>query len=190
MTNLRYDLCPICGNRKRSVSQTCRKCRYQLNDRPLQMPDTGIHHDLLSPGWLAEFRGLFWGEGSAMIVPNQSSYSAILALNLRADDISAMQDIQARLGGFLVWSALGVNLRPHTHPQVQWRATRLDHVREICQLLLADIQLSTKKTEDVRQVLAFCDFRLPNRYRPIVSEDREKMREMFERLRQSRIFGF
>lgn len=184
---LRYDECPICGNRKRTVSKTCQKCRFHLNDRPGQAPDPGHIPGKPSEEWLQEFRGLFWGEGSAMIVPNNRSYSVILALNLRIDDLELVQDIQLKLGGFLVWSASAARQNPNASPQAQWRVSRLTHVLEICELLLENSVLSAKKKQDVELVLGFCKWRLPRLGSPLTEEERIEMKRRCDELRASRI---
>jgi len=182
----KYDLCPFCGGKKRDVSASCQKCRFRLNDRPDQVPDPKCVPERPSETWLSEFRGLFWGEGSAMIIPNNHSYSVLLALNLRIDDLELVQDLQAKLGGFLVWSASAARQNPNASPQVQWRVSRLTHVLEICELLLEGSVLAAKKRQDVDQVLDFCSWRLPDLGSPLSKEQKAEMKQRCDTLRISR----
>lgn len=176
-----YDTCPICGNPKRDISKTCRKCSGTQVGEPEAHPVSQVQHHILTKDWLTEFRGLFWGEGSAMIVPNGSSYGVILALALREDDGELVKDIYLKLGGTL--------LRRHTkgyHDQFQWRATRLDHVLEICNLLLDNVQLPAKKVGDVVLVRDFCEWRLPKHRSPLTESEREEMKRRCQELRDRR----
>lgn len=186
---LRYDTCPICGGKKRSVSKTCQKCRYRLNDKPSQEPDQGINYELLTLEWLSEFRGFFWGEGSAAIIPNNRSYSALLTIGLRADDLPALQDIQRRLGGFLVWNASASRQNPNAGLGVHWRVSKMPHVRDICSLLLERVVMPAKKVKDVRQVFDFCEWRLPRYGCRLTDEERTEMKRRHTALLESRIFS-
>jgi hypothetical protein len=179
----RYDLCPNCGKPKRKVARLCKDCQgLVLNTRGTA--NLIVDRTAIDQSWLSEFRGLFWGEGSAMIVPNNGSYGPILALNLRIDDRAAVESIQEHLGGKLLRLSSRIGDK-HYADQMQWRATRLEEVQAICELLLADMQIPAKKVQDVRRVLEFIEYRLSlGRY--LTPEQRLELKRLHDDLRSSR----
>lgn len=177
----RYDTCPKCGGRKRSVSKTCQSCRYDLSSAPEQEPYSDVQHHLLDDDWLREFAGFFWGEGSAMILPNGSSYTAKISLTLRRDDLPLLQDVQRRLGGSLAWTGY-----KNKHRQVAWNVTGLERVKTVCELLLSASDLPAHKRGDMKLVLDFCDWRLPNLGCPLSDEDRTEMERRYQELQDYR----
>lgn len=182
----RYDECPVCGGWKRKVAKTCRKCRFfDMNYTP--SGDDGIKDDRLTSEWLHQFRGLFWGEGSAMILKNGSTYTTGLALVLRADDKDVIFDIQSKLGGRVLYYD-APRRRRYGNPQYSWKVSDLEQVAEICRLLLDGNLIPAKKVGDVERVLAFCEFRLPNRFRLIGDDDRREMKRRYRELLRYRRF--
>lgn len=150
----RHDVCPICGGPKRSVSARCNNCRRQSQNENLEYH---INWKLATPVWLSEFRGLFWGEGYAGIVRNNTSFSPVLALRLRDDDGDLIRDIQSKLGGRYLISQTSLK-NPNAGDSLEWRTTDLDHCIELCHMLL-DSVLPAKKYRDTEAVLDFCTWR-------------------------------
>jgi hypothetical protein len=180
----KYDTCPSCGGPKRSVSKFCNKCRY-IETRYSAAEPTAIP----SPDWLREFAGLFWGEGSAFIAPNNGSYSAYISLGLRADNLPVLEEIQRYLGGTIIKSNYAMKVNPHASPAYQWRITGLKRVAHVAQLLLEHSSFPAKKRQEVEQVLAFCQWRLPRISKLMSSEERETMRQMCEENKRTRVFS-
>lgn len=175
----RYDTCPKCGGRKRKVSKTCKLCqRLDHNGNARYVVDW----DLVTDAWLSEFCGFFAGEGYAGIIRNNSSFSAILALRLRDDDVAAVFDIQEKLGGRLLYSK---RKSEHHGDQVEWRTTNLSHAIEICELILERSVLPNKKLKDIEQVLDFARWRLSIGYH-FSDEERQEAQRRLDKLRQSR----
>lgn len=178
---MRYDTCPICGKPKRSVATTCKRCQRQSQN--LEEPKE-VTQDA---EWLIEFAGLFWGEGSAMIIPNNGSYSPCLCLRLRDDDHLVIEDIQQHLGGRLLHSYRHTRNSHHGN-QLEWRVTNLERCELICRLLLNFSQFHSKKRNDVEAVLSFCIWRKScGRY--FTDEEREEANFRMVSLRQSRIYS-
>src|SRR5262245_24403519 len=115
----RYDTCS-CGRPKRKVSRTCKECQRQTQNAD---SDNSIHRHLLTPQWIAEFRGFFMGEGCALIVLNgqSKSPSAQLTIRLRDDDCKLLEEVQRVLGGKLLYSHAHKN--PNAGGQAHWRVT-------------------------------------------------------------------
>lgn len=177
---MKYDTCPLCGKPKRSVAATCKYCQRQSQNRV----DFQITQDR---EWLTEFAGLFWGEGSAMIIRNNTSYSPALVLRLRDDDHLVIEDIQRHLGGRILHSYRNKTNPKHGN-QIEWRTTNLEHCEIICRLLLDNSTLLAKKKNDVEAVLDFCRWRkTTGRY--LTDEDREEAEFRMNALRESRMYS-
>lgn len=179
----RYDICPKCGGRKRTVSKTCKKCQSQSEN--LHSTCT-IDYSLATPLWIAEFSGLFWGEGSAMIVRNNTSFAAILCIRLRDDDYEVIRDIQQTLGGRLLHRYLHKKNPKHGN-QVEWRTTNMEHILEIGNLVLEHSAFEAKKKHDLQRVLEFCAWRL-NQDRFMTPSQREEAEKLMYSLRNSRLY--
>lgn len=187
-TDTRYDICPECGEIKRVVAKTCKQCRYVGAKKVSVEVLKSVRRDLITPEWISEFRGLFWGEGSAMIVPNNNSYSTIISLGLRSDDKAVLVDIYEKLGGSVVEHSTAHRRNPLHGTQLQWRVTSIPHVLEICRLLLASPLIPAKKVGDVRLVMSFCEWRIARYTCPITPEERQEMKRRHEELTASRLF--
>lgn len=175
-----YDTCPNCGGIKTKVSSVCKSCQRQD-----QNIDARYDIDLstIHPAWISEFRGLFYGEGSAMIIMNNGSYSPCLAIRLRDDDGEVIRDIQRVLGGrYLKSNRNAVN--PKHGSQFEWRTTNLHHCKQICELLIEGL-LPARKKQDIHLVLDFCTWRI-NSPVHFSDEAREEAKRRFHQLREIR----
>lgn len=177
----RYDTCPICGGPKRTVAKSCKKCWRQPQNRSAPVE---IDYSIATPEWLAEFAGLFWGEGSAMIVRNNTSYSPHLCICLRDDDAPMIKRIQEVLGGRILHSYLNKK-NPNNGDMIEWRTTNLSHIVTIGQLLLQNSSFQAKKVNDLNQVIDFCTWRA-SCGRWFTDEERAEAERRFQHLRNSR----
>jgi len=175
----RYDICPVCGGYKRQPSKTCKACQSQPQNRGWNYE---INLELTNEPFWREFSGLFMGEGSAMIVENNSSFSVILSLGLREDDSVLIYHLRQILGG----SVLRRKSKIGGYDVLMWRTTNMKHVLEISQKLLEFTSLPAKKVSDVQQVIEFCIWRLPRRGCRLLPEEREEGERRMFALRQSR----
>ena len=103
--------------------------------------------------WIAEFRGLFWGEGCADIQrynrkPRGVLYRPRLRMQLRADDKELLENIQQNLGGTLNYIA---NTNQRSKPAYQWTLARKDEIVWLCDRLLEG-QLPAKKRDQIELV--------------------------------------
>ncbi len=81
---------------------------------------------MINEKWLAEFCGLFWGEGCADVQIFRRSdcrkdlFRPRLRIQLRADDGNVLKDVHLKLGGTLNYNTKN---SPKTHPSYQWAVT-------------------------------------------------------------------
>lgn len=170
--------CPVCGGPMLITSKTCVKCQTDNNRRKQSF---AIDRSRLTDAWLSEFCGLFFGEGSAMIVRNNRSFSVWLLLRLRDDDEPMVQEIIDILGGRTF-------RRPPagTHGgQIEWQTDHREHVAEICELILSHSVLPAKKRRDIEQVLDFCRWR-DGQPLHFSEEVRQEAERRYQALRDSR----
>lgn len=175
-----YDTCPLCGALKRKAAANCKDCRRHLSNTP---PEE-INLSGVSDIWLAEFRGLFYGEGSAMIVKNgKASFAPILTIGLRDDDARVIIDIQRVLGGRIFYQTRN---NPNHGSVIRWREMNLYRCAQICKLLLQG-RIPAKKMNDIRLVLDFCEWRMTTPYN-FTDETRQEAERRFNELRESRTY--
>lgn len=171
--------CPGCGKPMVIGSQTCKLCQRQPQN-------VGIGgEDLLSvdPLWLAEFRGLFYGEGTAMIIRNNSSYAPCIAIRLRDDDADMITQIHHKIGGRLLKSNRSRVNEKHGD-QLEWRVTDMNRCRLICETLLTGL-LPAKKKRDIELVRDFCDWRSGTSYY-FTEDERQEAERRFLEIREVR----
>jgi hypothetical protein len=121
-----------------------------------------------------------------MIIRNNHSFTGCLALRLRDDDEEMINFIQFFFGGRLLHRRLNYQ-NPKHGDQIEWRTTNLDHVLEICSLLLHHAHFPAKKIDDIRQVKEFCEWRKTFGHYWEDEHVQEAERRMFA-LRESRIY--
>lgn len=103
--------------------------------------------------WLAEFRGLFWGEGCADIQRYSRNgyylYRPRLRMQLRADDEQMLREIQEVFGGTLNYVS---NESRNNHPAYQWTLQNKEAVAWVCEKVLLSGRLSAKKKYQIEYV--------------------------------------
>lgn len=155
-TPKRYDTCPNCGRQKRGVAALCKSCtRKPENEKASYDPERVAAID---SGWFREFCGLFFGEGAAMIIRNNSSFAPCLCFRLRDDDAAIVLEVQRQLGGRVLHSYKH-DRDPSRGDQIEWRTTNLAHVKAITYRMLNESALPAKKLADIRAVYEFCLWR-------------------------------
>lgn len=148
----------------------------------------------LAPMWAAEFRGLFFGEGCAMI--NLSSgktkkhFQPMLRITLRADDFAVLEDIRERLGGGL--ADRDYSTQPSApegaNPGKEWYVVGWGRCRAVIEATgLAMAYLPCKKAQDIailyEAILA--RYQMPHLLGP---ENRATLMAYRERLQQVKKF--
>lgn len=179
----RYDTCPNCGESKRTISKLCKVCSRKPQNRSADYKISDFPES-----WFLEFRGLFMGEGSAMIIRNNRSFAPCLSLGLRDDDAQIIEDIRGRLGGRVIYNPNVHRRNPKHGGQIKWLTTNLDHCLEICNRLLNGASISAKKLEDIERVRDFCLWRRDHVGHFYTNDDREEAERQMKALQDSRLY--
>ncbi len=158
--------------------QTVTSNRQPYRPKAVQISD-------LDPLWAAEFRGFFYGEGSATLDNEHNHLSPRLTINLRLDDARILSDIQAKLGG-----ALYTRRRSgREHDQCRWTATGWPRCRAILEKtgLTDACLLPAKKCRDAAMLYEAIVARhqMPH---VLGDEDRAKLRDYYCRLQEVKRF--
>lgn len=146
--------------------------------------------------WEAEFRGLFWGEGSIGFTYYYSQRGTFLfrpnlKINLRGDDRDILEDIKQHLGGHIYFTKKS-RLTHHANgdfwskPSVEWTVTNQDEVRNIHRILLAGL-LPAKKRRDVLAFGTILDL-LHTTGKKYSIEEKERIRTLIDALRADRVY--
>lgn len=102
--------------------------------------------------WLAEFRGLFWGEGCADIQcyhrDGKALYRPRLRIQMRADDYELLKEIHEVFGGTLNHIP---NNNQRSKPAYQWCLQNKEEIVWVCDLLLQS-RLKAKKLKQIEHV--------------------------------------
>jgi biotin operon repressor len=154
--------------------QTVTSNRQPYRPKVVQIPD-------LDPLWAAEFRGFFYGEGSATLDNEHNHLSPRLTINLRLDDARILSDIQARLGG-----ALYTKRRSgREHDQCRWTATGWPRCREVLEKtgLTDGCLLPAKKCRDMAILYEAIRARYQMPYL-LRDEDRSQLLDYYHRLQE------
>jgi len=103
--------------------------------------------------WLAEFRGLFWGEGCADIQcyhrEGKALYRPRLRIQLRADDVEMLKEIHEVFGGTLNHIP---NKDHRSKPAYQWCLQNKEEIVWVCGVLLQS-KMKAKKLRQIEYVL-------------------------------------
>jgi hypothetical protein len=135
--------------------------------------------------WMAEFRGLFWGEGCADIQryhrdrAKELLYRPRLRMQLREDDGKLLEEIQAEFGGTLNRMA---NEGQRSKPALQWTLANKEDIVKVCDILMAG-RLPAKKRHQIKLVREAAYMRA-GLIRPITPVERTRLRELYEMLQQ------
>lgn len=140
--------------------------------------------------WIAEFRGLFWGEGCADIQRYTRKrhknyiYRPRLRMQLRADDGEMLFDIQKKYGGTV--NKID-NSHRNNHDAYQWTLANKQSIVECCNDLLEG-QLPAKKKHQIKLVREAAEMRA-GRTNKVSDAERVRLEELYGMLRQMKKFG-
>lgn len=133
-----------------------------------------IPHVECDPLWAAEFRGLFYGEGTAYIARRKWKkgflYTPSLVLSARADNLEMIKDIQVHLGGKVQMFLPSADKRGYVHkPQCRWYIVGYATVRAIIEA--TNLHLGLNKTNKIDEVMLLYQiilerFKMPYRLGP------------------------
>lgn len=125
------------------------------------------------PVWAAEFRGLFYGEGTAYVARRKWKkgflYTPSLAVSARLDNLAMLEDIQAHLGGKVQKYQPTVNNGYVSKPQCRWYVVGYAPIRAIIEStnLHRGVTVATKVQEvAVLYEMILARFALPYRLGP------------------------
>jgi len=107
---------------------------------------------MINQDWISEFRGLFWGEGCADIQRYSRDrgifYRPRLRIQLRADDVEILKNIQENIGGTLVYIE---NKDQKSKPAYQWTLSNKAEIVWVCDQLLKS-NLPSRKLQQIEAV--------------------------------------
>ena len=138
---------------------------------------------------VAEFRGLFLGEGSVLITRKRLSgnggwtYSPALTMDLAESEKETLEALVELIGG-----SLGGPYRNTRSENFRWR-WRVDgftRTPPLAKLLLSDARLPHPKLEQLQLLLDFCDYRrtLPRTH--LGKEAKDQLQLYFEEMKALR----
>lgn len=143
----------------------------------------------MNPVLVAEFRGLFWGEGSVLITRKRLggrggwTYSPALTMDLAEKERMILLDIALHFGGNIggpYKNSRSSNFR------YRWRVDGFTQTPPIAKLLLEGALLPHPKTEQLKLLLDFCWFRslLPGSH--LDPKDKECLKTFFDQMKALR----
>lgn len=140
--------------------------------------------------WIAEFRGLFWGEGCADIRrftrkrSKRYFFAPRLRITMRADERPMVEEIHRRLGGNIEYGEMRSN--SGTRPSVTWSLSTKKEVVRVCDLLLK-AEFPAKKLQQIKHVREAAYLRVDGTsHMPDVVYNR--LNELYEMVRQLKRF--
>lgn len=107
---------------------------------------------------VAEFRGLFWGEGCADIQrfhrPGAAFplYRPRLRISMRSDELSMLEVIQQNFGGYINNHRSYRYPNHVTRPFASWQLSNRSQLAVVCDLLLDQTHLPSRKIREVELV--------------------------------------
>lgn len=102
----------------------------------------------IDPGWAAEFRGLFYGEGCATLeATTDKSFRPALIVVLRKDDAAMLEEIHLALGGYYQDN---IEKGGGRKPQARWAAYGWPRCKTVIEVTdLTEGFLPAKKRKDI-----------------------------------------
>jgi hypothetical protein len=155
------DACPKCGGQKLLASRVCRGC-FVGRELPITPYLPSTKSVLPSPDWacvtqdfLLQFAGILLSEGTiaTQYRPTGSLFIS-LTIQLRIDDLPALQFIQERLGG-----AVRVEERKGHSNMARWLITKRADVHAILQAVRPLVLIDMKKVREVDAALEYFAWR-------------------------------
>lgn len=147
---------------------------------------------MMNEKWIAEFTGLFWGEGTADIqkfrkLPKGEFYRPRLRIGLRADDQAVLKDVQEKLGGQLRCDE-GMRHDRKVHPSIHWTLTNKDEIVWLTTQMLEHTSMPSKKRKQVELVREAAMLRAGKQGQHIKEGERVRLEEIYNELRAIKRF--
>lgn len=137
---------------------------------PFSEPFTPVECD---PVWASEFRGLFYGEGTAYIARRKWKkgflYTPALSISARLDNLTMLEDVQSHLGGKIQSYQPTSNNGYVSKPQCRWYIVGYAPVRSIIEstrLHLGIVKASKVEEVSVLYQIILERFSMPMRLGP------------------------
>jgi|GEM_PF-7000271 len=139
---------------------------------------------------VAEFRGLFWGEGSVLITRKRLkgrglwTYVPALTMDMYNDEREILKAVALHIGGHFggPYKISGAN----DSFRYRWRVDGFTQTPPIARLLLDGAVLPHPKIEQLGLLLEFCNYRLSFRHSYLGRKVKAKLAEYFERMKALR----
>lgn len=155
------DQCPTCPGQKMVTSKVCRSC-WANRRLPVVRYEQPTKANLKSPDWervprefMLSFTGIFLAEGSVRaIVSRDTTLSLSLVIQLRIDDLPALQAVEEQLGG-----AVRTESREGHSPMVRWEITKREDVRDIVASMRQLTLIPMRKAQEFDVVLSYFEWR-------------------------------
>lgn len=141
--------------------------------------------------WWAEFRGLFFGEGTVFLTKPTNGKTFLqpqMSMSLRDDDCELAQEIHRMLGGTLQAYTRREHSSPETYghrvvnPQLRWAVVSIPNVYGIVPHLNSGI-LPSKKRQEFDLILEYCELRL-DMPQKLSADQKELLMPYYEALRE------
>lgn len=178
------------GGTRESLRRSLRAYGF-VDNPPLRLVYKPRTFDGISEFWWAEFRGIFYGEGSIILTKPKVSGRGVLqpqmTISMRDDDSAVLRDIHEKLGGSLVPYTKRVLENPLTYgtrinnPQFRWAIVGIPNIYGVLPHLESGL-LPSKKLREFQIVRKFCEARLEMPVVPSI-EQKEILNTFYHSLR-------